>query len=161
VKGGKLMSEFDQNTVFDVDPTTKAPIVELEIDERKAMLAQFLAMGKSTAEISVQLEVSEAWVRMHKKEPEVKSIVSALQKEALESAKHMVTYSSRKAAETLDQLLSDSNPGIKLAAANSILDRTGIRPPEKGSMVNVQVNISNEEKQQRLQSRLERMKNNE
>lgn len=156
------MSELDQDNLFDQDPdTSKSSVVTIQIDERLTMLAQLLAMGKSIADTALELQRSEAWVRAHKKDPIVKDIIKSLQSEALESAKTMITHSAIKAAGALNALLDDPNPGIKLAAANSVLDRNGLRPPEKGGMVNVQVNISTEERKQKLAARMERMKADE
>ena len=113
---------------------TAVPVVleteQISVDQRFIALAQALAMGFKTVDIAAQLSVSEAWVREHKKDAAVVKMVSDLQSEALANAKTILATSSALAAQRLTELL-DPKGSVALGAANSILDRNGLKSPDK------------------------------
>lgn len=114
---------------------TAVPVVleteQISVDQRFIALAQALAMGFKTVDIAAQLSVSEAWVREHKKDAAVVKMVSDLQAEALANAKTILATSSALAAQRLTELLDDPKGSVALGAANSILDRNGLKSPDK------------------------------
>ena len=143
-----------------VNLNTSVPVVleteAISLDQRFIALAQALAMGYKTVDIAAQLAVSEAWVREHKKDPDVVKLVSDLQSEALANAKTILTVSSEQAARKLTELLEASKESVALGAANSILDRNGLKVPDKVEHTNnlfVGV-MSTEEIKAQLRSRL-------
>lgn len=143
--------------IFNNDPV-EPRIVELTIDESKAMLAQKAAMGISVKDIAHQLGRSEAWVRQYKKEPEIRAIITELQKEALECAKLTITAGTALAAETMVKLLADPNPGIKLGAARDLLDRLGLKAPDRKQVeANITITADPIERKKQLMERIKRL----
>lgn len=143
-----------------VNLNTSVPVVleteQITVDQRFIALAQALAMGFKTRDIAAQLAVSEAWVREHKKDAVVVNMVSELQTEALANAKTILAVSSAQAAQRLTELLDDPKGSVALGAANSILDRNGLKVPDKVEHTNnlfVGV-MSTEEIKAKLMSRM-------
>ncbi len=135
--------DINKDNLIDKEPT-ELDIIDVGMDERRVMAAQKIALGFKISDIATELRVSEAWVRSVKKEPGVKQLVMALQREAIEQAKFSLTTSTTKAAKRLNELISSDNQGIALAASNSVLDRLGLTAKtgisqSSGPVVNVHI----------------------
>jgi translation initiation factor 1 (eIF-1/SUI1) len=100
--------------------------IETEVDPLLVSLAINLACGNSIKNIAYELGRSEQWVRMHRKDREVVTIVNDLQKESIDQAKKILTHGSTKAANTMIDCMDSKNEAIKLAAARDFLDRNMI-----------------------------------
>lgn len=142
------------DTIADKIVTIEQP--GIEIDERRTMLAQQVSLGLGVGQIADSLQVSEAWVRNHKRDPEVGALVKELQLEAVTAAKLAVTHASVLAAQTMTNLLDCPKPEIQLSAAKDILDRLGIKTAQKTeSTVNIKyADLSRDEIKQSLASRM-------
>ncbi len=141
-------------------------IVEIEnyIDDKRALLAQKLSMGKRICDIAYELNVSEAWVRTHKKDKEVVALMRELQREAIEYAKNAITYGSVRAVETINELMSEmAPPQVRLAAAKDILDRLGFKAAERSEVThNIRFsNLSPEERKADLKERIRILESDE
>ncbi len=150
-------SDNQSKELFNMDPEDTSDVVEVQMDQAKAMLAQMTALGQPVKAIAETLGRSEAWVRSHRKDEDVKVVVMALQREAIESAQAAITSSSVEAAQKLRELITNPNPGISLAACKDILDRLGLRAVERKEVTTTVVTADPEERKRLLLERIKRL----
>jgi hypothetical protein len=145
------------HTITSMMPRQTAEI-EVPKDSKKLKLAEMLANGYTTKQISDELGMSEAWVREHKKDTDVVSLVTGLQFESLESARHQIMNSTTLAAKTLVSLLKDDSAKIRLAASKDILDRVGLSAPDKKQIdATIKVEDNRDEQLSRIRERMARL----
>ncbi len=146
------MNDFDALTeispiaITDSDQPVETKLIEL---------AEMLAVGKSTAYIAAALERSPAWVRTHKNDPVVASMRTQIQREALESDKAKIVIGTAEAAETMLSLVKEGPPSIRFAASKDLLDRVGLRAPEK-THTDINVNVNHYTREDRIRNSRER-----
>lgn len=141
-------------------PEEVGSAIELPLDDEKLMLAEMLALGKSTEYISANLSRSAAWVRKWKKDPGVVALVNELHTEAVEGAKATIISGTQKAAATLVELVEQGPSTVRLAAAKDILDRIGMKAPDRKQIeqtVNVTTSMSREDRLARILERANRL----
>jgi hypothetical protein len=111
--------------IIEIHPTSvNERVIDVALDEREIMLAQYAAMGKKVSEIALQLDRSDAWVRGRKKDPRVIKLIGELQSESLEQAKRAITTNTLEAAEKIMSLMRGSlDERVQLAAAKYLLDQ--------------------------------------
>jgi len=136
-------------------------VPEENVSDRMAMnetlfsLCQMLALGKPTSYIAESLDKSEAWVRQHKKDSDVVSQVNALHGESVEAARAVIVNGTTKAAETIVELATSGPASIRLAASKDLLDRIGLRAPDKKE-IETTVKVNSVPREDRMAAILER-----
>lgn len=146
--------------ILTIEPEQGEEGLAIPPDQNKLMLAEMLSVGKSTKEIAANLDRSEAWVRKWKKDPGVQGLVMQLHNEAVETAKSIIVSGTQKAASTLVDLMDTGPASIRLAAAKDILDRLGMKAPDKKQIeatVNVTSGLSREERMARIIEKADRL----
>lgn len=134
--------------------------LEIPPDQTKLMLAEMLSVGKSTQEIADNLDKSTGWVRKWKKDPGVVSLVNELHMEAVASAKATIVSHTSKAASTIVELMDTGPATVRLAAAKDLLDRVGMKAPDRKQIeqnVTVQEGMSKEARLARILERANRL----
>lgn len=122
---------------------------KLPLDEVMINLAQMLSVGKTTSEIALALDRSVNWVRTHKRDEDVISLVNLLHKEAVESARSVIIGNTEKAASTIVTMMDLGPPSVRLAAAKDLLDRLGMKAPDK-KQIETTVNVNNNTREERI-----------
>ena len=146
--------------ILTMEPEQSAEGLAVPPDQTKLMLAEMLSVGKSTKDIAANLDRSEAWVRRWKKDPGVMSLVAELHSEAVETAKSVLVSGTQKAASTIVDLMDTGPASIRLAAAKDILDRLGMKAPDRKQIeanVNVNSGLSREERMARILEKATRL----
>lgn len=146
--------------ILTMEPEQSAEGLAIPPDQTKLMLAEMLSVGKSTKEIAENLDRSDAWVRKWKKDPGVVAMVNELHGEAVETAKSVIISGTQKAASTIVDLLDTGPASIRLAAAKDILDRLGMKAPDRKQIeatVNVNSGLSREERLARILEKASRL----
>lgn len=137
------------NSLIINEPEDLVEGLELPMSEIKLTLAQMLALGKPTSYIAEQLNKSPAWVRQHKRDLDVLNLVTLIHREAVEAAKSTIISGTTKAAETIVYLVETAPAPVRLAAAKDILDRIGLKAPDK-KQIETTVTIQEIPKAERL-----------
>jgi hypothetical protein len=139
------MLQNAEATLVETLPRDIKAIEPLSLDDRLIQLAQLVALGKKTSDIASQLGMSEGWVRTNKKNTQVAKLVTALQEEALDTAKKHIINNTTKAAEKLTTLIDSLDERVAFAASKDILNRGGIKTEEEThqSGPGVVINFSN------------------
>lgn len=99
----------------------------------RAAVALLLAQGKTYREIQQELRVSASTIAEWKKEPEFMARIDAIIEESVSEARRILRRNAAAAAAQLVNLHAYGNAmhTVKLAASKDILDRVGLKAPEK------------------------------
>lgn len=128
------------------------------VDAESLSLAQMVALGKSTADIADSLGHTVNWVRQHKKDDKVQAVVNMLQMECIEQAKSTIINGTTKATEAILQIIESGPPKERLKASQDLLDRIGLRAPEKKEVnQTVTYQVPREERLSQIRARAERL----
>lgn len=128
------------------------------IDSERLSLAEMVAIGKSTADIADSLGHTVNWVRQHKKDTDVQAVVQTLQMECVEQAKSVIINGTTKATEAILQIIESGPPKERLKASQDLLDRIGLRAPEKREVSQtVTYHVPREERLSQIMARAERL----
>lgn len=128
-------------------------------DQTLIELAEMTSLGLTVRDMAQRLNKSEAWVRTHRRDPEVVALSNMLKQEAIETAKTTLISGTAIAAKTLVALASDpGSPGfVRLSAAKDLLDRVGLKTPER-KQVEATVHVNDLPREERLASIKERIR---
>ena len=128
------------------------------LDSDRLKLAEMISLGKPTAYIVAALDKTPNWVRQHRKDPDVSAFVQVLQSEAVEQAKSVLVSGTAKAADTIIEIMTDGPPSIRLSAAQDLLNRIGMRAPDKKEISQtVTYQVPREERLSAIRARMERL----
>lgn len=128
---------------------------KLPMDETLFNMCQMLSVGKTTTYIAGSLGKSEAWVRQHKKDPVIIAQVNSLHNESVEAARAVLVSGTTRAAETIVELVENGPATIRLAAAKDMLDRIGMRAPDR-KQIETTVRVNNVPREERMAAIMER-----
>jgi predicted RND superfamily exporter protein len=121
----------NKDTILFQEPVSLEPVDSISLDEKRLKLAELLSLGRTVKVIAGTLDVSESWVRLHKKDPEVITAVRELQNEAIQTAKLCIQSASVKAANKMDKLIDSSDEKIAMAASIDTLNRLGLKAADR------------------------------
>lgn len=128
------------------------------LDNDRLKLAEMISLGKSTAYIAAALEKTPNWVRQHRRDQDVSTFVQTLQMEAVDEAKSVLVSGTAKAANTIVEIMMEGPPSIRLSAAQDLLNRIGMRAPDKKEISQtVTYQVPREERLSAIRSRMERL----
>lgn len=102
-------------------------------DERRAATALALAQGKTWRVIEAELNVPGTTLARWMKAPEFKARITAEVDAIVDDARVMLRRNAGRAASMMVNLVDFGQPqhAVKLAAAKDVLDRVGLKAPEK------------------------------
>lgn len=112
-------------------PLENADGIDIPLDQIELTLIEMIVAGKTTSNIANELRKSANWVRTRRKDPRIIQMVQNLQMEAVDAAKTTIVQNTYKAAEAIVNLVESGPPAVKLAAAKDILDRIGLKAPDR------------------------------
>ena len=92
---------------------------------RTVLLAEALARGRTIKQAAKEAGYSERQAHRKLTDPDFVSMVNLARGRLLECSYGRLTSTTVEAVQTLRALLRDESPGVRLAAAKSILDYTG------------------------------------
>lgn len=110
-----------------------ANVSEWKWDAKKERAALLLAQGVTYAAIEKEHGVSHTSLARWKKEPEFVARVDEIIEESVSEARRILRRNAAAAAQQLVHLHASGNAmhSVKLAASKDILDRCGLKAPEK------------------------------
>lgn len=145
-------------SLMEAKPVEESAIMELTLDAAEIQVAEMMAVGKTTRDIAQAIGRSVSWVRGKKKDPNIIQMVRTLQMEAVDAARYAIVANTSAAADAIVCLAKNGPPAVQLSAAKDILDRIGMRAPDKKQIeATVNVNISREERLANIKERLSRL----
>lgn len=108
-------------------------VSEWKWDAKKERAALLLAKGETYAIIEKEHGISHTSLARWKKEPEFTARVDELIDEVVSEARRILRRNAAAAAQQLINLHAHGHAmhGVKLAASKDILDRVGLKAPEK------------------------------
>jgi DNA-binding CsgD family transcriptional regulator len=151
----EILLDTKLNSLVSAEPKEISDGIELPLNEIELQLAQMISMGKTTDYMAEQLNKSVHWVRTHKKDKRIIGLVNTLHYEAVEVARAKIVSSTGKAAETIVDLIDKGPAPVRLAAAKDVLDRIGLKAPDK-KQIETTVTVNNIPKEERLAAIKER-----
>lgn len=105
------------------------------LDAKKVAALSLLAFGESPPRVAKTVGVNRTTVWRWTQEPEFAAVLAELHRDLTEIAKKRLRALAQSAVDTLDDLLESDDTRAALGAANSILDRIGVRGEQTDSSV--------------------------
>lgn len=110
-----------------------SPVSVVKVDYVK--LAYQHMSGMTIAQSAAYFGVHATRMGFIKRSPGFKAVLGLMSKSAVDTGRAFIAGAVAKATGVLINLLSSENDKVKLMAANSILDRAGLLPPDQMVMI--------------------------
>lgn len=124
-------SEINDIVVVEVDKTAELNTNKIMSDTNLTKIAYYHIQGFTTREIAEIMGVSDNAIKIAKRSEEFKSIVNSITAEIVNVSRTFLSTAGLKAVKTLVDCLESPNDRVRLQASTEILDRIGLKSPEK------------------------------
>ena len=117
--------------IVEIPSADETPHRKFRTDVNLTRFAYFFMQGYSMTQIAEALGIDKSIAVRIRSSEEFRAVLNTLSAEVIATAQVFLQASALKAVRTLIQSMDSSNEKVRLAASVEVLDRVGLKSPDK------------------------------
>lgn len=123
--------QIEEYALVEVPTVDDTPTYKTHTDVNLTRFAYFFMQGYSVTQIADAMGIDRSTAKRVRSSEEFKAVLNTLSAEVIATAQTFLQASSLKAVRTLIQCMDSANEKVKLSAATEVLDRVGLKSPDR------------------------------